>query len=437
MRATIASFALTLLPGLAFAAPDLRVQSLTAPPQLEAGTAFAADYQLRNVGADTAFNVLTAIWLSADVTLDAGDTSLCSHTLTTVNAGRNANGTASGCRIPTGTAPGTWYLLAEADANDQIAEDNEADNLGSAVLVVGTPGGPPSDAPDLRVTRVDAPSTIAPGELLALGATVRNAGTQDAAGALVQLRLSADETWDAGDALLCAGRVGAVAVGATATVEVEGCAVPEAADAGAAYLIATVDAAAEVVETDELNNSKAVSVTVGAPVDGPDLTIVGVESLPDTGPGGTFDLFYDVENLGSDGSGASRTRAWWSADDARDAADLALCDGAVQSVPARTTATQVLRGCTVPDEAPSGPGFLLLAADADGSLAEESEANNLFSIAWELGDPVVDTGADAPDGGAPPGAGYTDLGCACDHGAPPAYAVLSALALVALRRRRR
>jgi subtilase family serine protease len=437
MRATLALLASAGISTAALAAPDLRVQSLTAPPQLEAGTAFAADYQLRNAGADAAFNVLTAVWLSADVTLDAGDASLCSHTLVSVNAGRNASGTASGCRIPTGTAPGTWYLLAEADANDQIAEANEADNLGSAVLVVGTPGGPPTDAPDLRVTRVDAPAEVAPGELLRLGATVRNGGTQDADGALVQLRLSADELWDAGDALLCAGRVGAVAVGATAAVEVEGCAVPEGADAGAAYVIATVDAASEVVELDELNNSKAVAVTVGAPVDGPDLTIVGVDALPETGPGGTFDLFYEVENAGSDGSGASRTRAWWSADAARDGADLPLCDGAVSSVPARTTATEVLRGCVVPDEAPSGPGFLLLAADADASLAEESEANNLFSAAWTLGEPVVDTGEPAaPD--APFGQDYADLGCACGHGggALPALWLTPALGLARRRRAR-
>ena len=54
--------------------------------------------------------------------------------------------------VPAITAPGTWYVVAQADAAGAVTETNEANNLGTVLLSVG---------PDLTVTSLSAPASIA------------------------------------------------------------------------------------------------------------------------------------------------------------------------------------------------------------------------------------------------------------------------------------
>lgn len=115
--------------------PDLVISSVSASSSVAAGQSLTITDTTRNQGAAPAEASVTHYFLSTNSTLDAADVPLGSRDVPALGAGAS-NSASTALTIPAGTAPGTWYLIAKADAPGSIAESIETNNTAARTLQV-------------------------------------------------------------------------------------------------------------------------------------------------------------------------------------------------------------------------------------------------------------------------------------------------------------
>jgi subtilase family serine protease len=116
-------------------APDLLEFLVWAPTSTRAGTAFTAIELTLNVGISSAGASNTRLLLSRDTVLDASDRPLAVRSIPPLPSPGASLGVLSAL-VPPGTAPGSYYLIAVADADRTVAETNENNNAATWPLVV-------------------------------------------------------------------------------------------------------------------------------------------------------------------------------------------------------------------------------------------------------------------------------------------------------------
>ncbi len=114
---------------------DLIVSSISAPASAAAGATINVTDITKNSGADTAGASTTKFYLSVNTTLNPWDTYLTSRPVPSLAAGATSTGIAS-ITIPPGTPPGTYNIIAAADANGDVPETNEANNTKSKSITI-------------------------------------------------------------------------------------------------------------------------------------------------------------------------------------------------------------------------------------------------------------------------------------------------------------
>jgi len=107
--------------------PDLTVTALSAPATAVAGQTISVSDSTKNGGAEGVPATTTEFYVSANSILDASDILLGSRSVPALGAGATSSGTTA-VAIPAGTAPGTWYIIAKADAGGVVAETWETNN---------------------------------------------------------------------------------------------------------------------------------------------------------------------------------------------------------------------------------------------------------------------------------------------------------------------
>jgi subtilase family serine protease len=107
--------------------PDLTVSLLTAPSAAAPGATIAVNDTTRNLGGDTAAASTTAFYVSANSTLDGGDILLGSRAVPALAAGGSSAGSTT-VVVPPALAPGSYFLIARANADGLLAEANETNN---------------------------------------------------------------------------------------------------------------------------------------------------------------------------------------------------------------------------------------------------------------------------------------------------------------------
>jgi subtilase family serine protease len=88
-----------------------------------------------NSGPGPAGPSTTRFYLSTDPTVDAGDTALGFRSVPALQPGGSNVGSVR-VTIPSGASPGTYYVIAKADANSVIAEANENNNTNANTFVI-------------------------------------------------------------------------------------------------------------------------------------------------------------------------------------------------------------------------------------------------------------------------------------------------------------
>ncbi len=148
--------------------PDLSVSSLGAPASTGAGLTIAVTDTTKNLTGGPAFpgTSNTKFWLSADALLGGGDTLLGARPVPSLNPGAASAGSTN-VVIPAGTAPGSYFLIANADGDGSVPESNESNNVRTKALTIL--------APDLTVTALSAPTASGANRTIAITDTTRNA----------------------------------------------------------------------------------------------------------------------------------------------------------------------------------------------------------------------------------------------------------------------
>src|SRR5574341_15974 len=269
--------------------PDLTVFSDDLKPATYvpvAGTAFALEYTVRNLG-ETAADAFS-------VSLYDGDPSQGGTLLQTANiSGIAGGGISTGTLGVTLTTEGAHTLYLAADSSSQITETSETNNSGSVTVQVG---GTQSGA-DLEITPADItlmPSRPAENETVRIAARVRNVGTDTAFGFVVEIF---DGSPDAGGTLLHS-ETPSLAPGVEQTITKDWT-IP----AGIHEIHVVADRQNNIVESNESNNRASVAVMtdmVDISLSANDLAFTPSRPVM----GDTVALAITVRNLGISNTGA-------------------------------------------------------------------------------------------------------------------------------------
>jgi subtilisin family serine protease len=238
--------------------PDLVTSTVVNPPASAVpGTAFSVTDTVQNTGSVSAAASKTRYYLSLDAVKDAGDVLLTGYRIVPVLAGGGLSIGGAAVTVPATTVPGTYLVIACADAGALVKESNEANNCAASAsaVVVGWP--------DLVASAVsDPPASALVGSPFSVTDAVQNAGSVNSAASVARYYLSLDAVKDAGDVLLTGYRIvpllapGAASSG-SATVRVPAATVP-----GMYRLFSCADGGSVVKESNEANNCTASAMTV-------------------------------------------------------------------------------------------------------------------------------------------------------------------------------
>jgi thermitase len=231
--------------------PDLRVLTLTAPSTAVAGSQIAVTDLTRNEGQSGAAASTTAFYFSSDLSISPDDFALApARAVPPLAAGASSTGTTT-VMVPAAT-PGVWYVLAAADASNQIAEAYETNNTRSALVAIG---------PDLTVFSFSTPTTVVAGSSINVTDTVKNIGAEVSGGSTTRFYLSLNSSFDPTDIDLAVERV-VPTLGVNATNTGTTTITIPTGLSGRYYLVFVADGNGQVAEARETNNTRVVSITI-------------------------------------------------------------------------------------------------------------------------------------------------------------------------------
>jgi len=128
-----ATFKISLSPAADYTIPDLSINPTSAKP----GNQVQVTYTALNQGGNPSMCINMAIYLSGDATIDASDTQLKSWGLPNCNLAACETITQTwAVTIPSGTAPGNYYIGIFADWNNYQAEADENNNTRSVPVTI-------------------------------------------------------------------------------------------------------------------------------------------------------------------------------------------------------------------------------------------------------------------------------------------------------------
>jgi len=242
--------------------------------------------------------------------------------------------------------------------------------------ILNNPAQPDLIAQGLSVS--DATPTA--GDTITVDVTATNQGAAAAGASTTYFYLSTDAVIDATDTLLGTAATGALAAGASET-ESEQFVLPGGIS-GTYYIGVLTDGADAVGESDETNNTAALSIDVAAPGALPDLFMGSAGYDNDPTSGAETSINFQVMNLGSGDAGASTTYFYLSDDDVIDATDTLLsteATGALLAGESVFPSTQFVLPADV-----VGAHYIGIVVDGDDAILEADETNNITTLSIDV-----------------------------------------------------
>jgi subtilase family serine protease len=309
--------------------------------------------------------------------------------------------------IPAAAAPGSYYLIAQADGDHTVPETSESNNTLARVIRIGG---------DLVISSLTVPATAAPGAALAVSDTTANQGTGAAPASVTRFYLSANSSWDGGDIVLGGARTVPVLDAGTFSSGSTSVTLPAGLTTGTYYVIAKADADGAAGESNEGNNTASRQVRVGG-----DLVVPAFTVPARAGAGMAIAIGDTTTNQGAAPAAATMTRFYLSANLTLDAADIPL---GTRAVPPLGPATGHSGSTTVTIPADIGVGtfYVIAKADADETEAETLETNNTSLRATAIGPDLTVSSASLSSGTVAAGGVVTVTGTVTNQGAGSAAA---------------
>ncbi len=359
---------------------DLTVLSVTAPAVMAPGMNVSVSHVVKNLApaAGKAPGSTSRLYLSTDATLEVGSDTVLGDAPVGALAGLALATVAKTVTIPGVTAPGQYWIIAQANATNVVQESDsptQANNIRATAtpVLVGA---------DLLVTAATAaPLATAPGMNVSITNTIKNLGGAPTGAFDVGFYLSTDNVFG-GDLLLTTRRVSmGLAAGALSTAMTP-VTIPSNFSPATYFVIVRADPNAEVSEANEGNNLLA---TAGIQVVRPNLTVLSVTAPAFAAPGMNVSVSHVVKNLALPAGAApsSTSRLYLSADGTLDVGDVELGDATVGALAGGALAT-VPKTVTIPGGTAAGKYWVFAQANFTGVVQEADSptlANNVTGTA--------------------------------------------------------
>ena len=334
-----------------------------------------------NAGTTTAGYNYIGYYLSTDSVYSVGDTYLTSSYISGLSGGTTTSVYPS-LYIPTTTTYGQYYIIAIADYESYVTENNENNNTRSFRITVTAPNV------DLRISSLTATSTtVTAASYFYPNVAEINTGTTIAGYNYVYYYLSTDSTYSTGDTYLTYSSVSSVSGGYTVYLA-PSLYIPSGTTNGQYYIIAIADYEADIAETNENNNTRALRITVTAP--NVDLKINSFTATSTvTGAGSYFYPTVSEWNAGQTPAGYNYIGYYLSTDSVYSIGDTYLTS---------TYVSTLLNGSTyvtspslyIPTGISYGQYYIIAIADYESYVAETNENNNTRALQITVTTPTVD-----------------------------------------------
>jgi Tol biopolymer transport system component/subtilase family serine protease len=289
--------------------PDLQVQSVTPPAEVDSDTPFALNWTTVNAGNKTAGAMNERVYFSTDNQVNGNDVEIGSFPLSqNLNPNQTVN-RIQNVTIPTNSVPATgdYYVYVKTDADSQIDEGaNENNNITFQPIRVRR-----LLRPDLQVTNITAPATAFFDQQIQVQWTINNAGQgpTNSPNWTDELLLGVNQTLNGANRLTALSNISYLNAGesyiATATVRI-----PRGSN-GSYYLIVKTDMDNTVNEESENNNLMSRPITINVPPL-PDLRVSNVQAPTEGFAGQPIAVSWTVTNNG-DGATPANEATWTDA----------------------------------------------------------------------------------------------------------------------------
>ena len=373
--------------------------SVSMPAQLFPTQGGNVTLKITNIGNDDALNkfVDVSYYLSLDGKVDAGDVLIgkAEDRYLYLLPGDSTGAFATAAKVPFGTTPGSYHLLAEVDSADEISEGDETNNVvdGGTIQVL-----PIQVDLSAALTKSTLPAQALPGDKGALTAVVTNLGNSPAKGKVdVEFFMSQDGTIDAGDIALGGiyDTTLSLAGGASRAFTLKA-QIPAGTPVDDYQVLVRVDGKNNILEFDENNNTAAAATSVH--VNQPFVDITGQfqnTTLPNLAiPNDVLKLKVPVTNLGNaPTSGKIGVNFYLSVDGTVDpSTDVLIKSLDNVSINLAPNGQQTITtSAAVPATVLNGTYYVLADIDPAHMLAESNQSNNTavlsdgLEVVWRFG----------------------------------------------------
>lgn len=346
--------------------PDLIIQNPTAPNSANTGSNITVGCTVSNLSSQVAGASVVKYYLSTNNTYSADDVYLGMNNVTTLNANTSAT-FALTLPIANSLVAGNYFIIYIADANSQVNEYNEANNIGTRAITISNG----TALPDLVVQSPVAPSSVVAGNNVTVSCVVRNQGTSSSGVNNLKFYLSTDVNYQTFDTYLGAFSTPVLPPGTTVNVS-KVLTIPSATVNGNYYIIYRTDADLTVVENNENNNNSVRLISVS---NGPDL-IIQNQFAPSTATiGSNISTSCRVRNQGIGNAAASKWKLYLSTDISFSATDVLLDSLNVMAL-VGSSFVDLSKSVAIPASTIAGTYYLIFRADANNQINETSEVNN-------------------------------------------------------------
>ncbi|MGB5014699.1 MAG: CARDB domain-containing protein, partial [Pyrinomonadaceae bacterium] len=290
--------------------PDLQVQSVSPPVEVESDTAFDIAWTTKNFGNKAAAAMNERVYFSTDAIVNGNDIEIGSFPLAQALAPDQSIDRIQSVLIPTNsiTTTGNYFVYVKTDADAQVDEGGSENN--------NTTFHPVRVRrllrPDLQVTNITAPATAFFDQEVQVQFTVTNTGTgpTNATGWTDELLFGVNQTLNGANVLARSPNISALNPGESYVTSMT-VRIPRGSQ-GSYYFLVQTDrnngGGQDVNEENENNNLTTKPVTVSVPVL-PDLRSSNVQAPIEAFGGQPILLNWTVTNNG-DGASPQATATW-------------------------------------------------------------------------------------------------------------------------------
>jgi len=232
---------------------------------------------------------------------------------------------------------------------------------------------------DLTVNSINIPNTtVSQGQTYTISCTAQNLGTTTAGSNALKVFLSSTATGT--QYLLTTYNVPSINANSSQNLSFD-ITIPSTATLGNQYLVFFIDADTGIAETDETNNISSTQVDI-IEASLPDLTVQGASlGSNNVQSGNSFTLSANIYNNGNDTASNFNVKCYLSNNPTYEINDI-LLNGSEETISSLNASTNIAYNKTVlmPSNTIAGNYYILFVADADGTVTESNERNNISIV---------------------------------------------------------